>query len=234
MRAAGIPARVVIGYQGGEWQPAARQLQILQRDAHAWVELWLPPGEWRTVDPTAWIAPDRISQGVSASLSASDRNQLGRPAMGWLNQLLAPWQKLDQGWGDWVMEFDRAKQNLLLEKWLGPEASYRALQILAGGLCGLLFLGISLLWRQRWQQKGDRAKQELIRLLRYLAKHQLQPNAGETLSTFIERAYEKEIKLRPELIEFQQAYYRLRFEANTNKQTELSLLRRAINNLGRH
>ncbi len=234
MRAAGIPARVVIGYQGGEWQPAARQLQILQRDAHAWVELWLPPGEWRTVDPTAWIAPDRISQGVSASLNASDRNQLGRPAMGWFNQLLAPWQKLDQGWGDWVMEFDRAKQNLLLEKWLGPEASYRALQILAGGLCGLLFLGISLLWRQRWQQKGDRAKQELIRLLRYLAKHQLQPNAGETLSTFIERAYEKEIKLKPELIEFQQAYYRLRFEANTNKQTEQALLRRAINNLSRH
>jgi hypothetical protein len=132
------------------------------------------------------------------------------------------------------MEFDRAKQNLLLEKWLGPEASYRALQILAGGLCGLLFLGISLLWRQRWQQKGDRAKQELIRLLRYLAKHQLQPNAGETLSAFIERAYKKEIKLKPELIEFQQAYYRLRFEANANKQTEQALLRRAINNLGRH
>ena len=206
MRAAGIPARVVIGYQGGEWQPAAGQLQILQRDAHAWVELWLPPGEWRTVDPTAWIAPDRISQGVSASLNESDRNQLGRPALGWFNQLLAPWQKLDQGWGDWVMEFDRAKQNLLLEKWLGPEASNRALQILAGGLSGLLLLGISLLLCQR-QQKGDKAKQELERLLRYLAKHQLHPIPGETLSTFIERAYTQKIKLKPELNKLQEAYY---------------------------
>ena len=231
MRAAGIPARVVIGYQGGEWQPATKQLQILQRDAHAWVELWLPAGEWRTVDPTAWIVPDRISQGVSASLNASDRNQLGRPVLGWFNQLLAPWQKLDQGWGDWVMGFDRAKQNLLLEKWLGPEASYRALQILAGGLCGLLFLGISLLWRQRWQQKGDKAKQELNRLLRYLAKHQLQPNPGETLSAFIERAYKQEVKLKPELIKFQQAYYRLRFEANTDKKTEQERLRSAIKTL---
>lgn len=231
MRAAGIPARVVIGYQGGEWQPAAGQLQILQRDAHAWVELWLPAGEWRTVDPTAWIAPDRISQGVSASLNASDRNQLGRPVLGWFNQLLAPWQKLDQGWGDWVMGFDRAKQNLLLEKWLGPEASYRALQILAGGLCGLLFLGISLLWRQRWQQKGDKAKQELNRLLRYLAKHQLQPNAGETLSAFIERAYKQEVKLKPELIKFQEAYYRLRFNANCDKKTEQERLRSAIKTL---
>lgn len=232
MRAAGIPARVVIGYQGGEWQPAAGQLQILQRDAHAWVELWLPPGEWRTVDPTAWIAPDRISQGVSASLNESDRNQLGRPALGWFNQLLAPWQKLDQGWGDWVMEFDRAKQNLLLEKWLGPEASYRALQILAGGLSGLLFLGISLLLCQR-QQKGDKAKQELERLLRYLAKHQLHPNPGESLVAFIERAYEQEIKLKPELSKFQETYYRLRFHANCDRKTEQERLRSAIINLKR-
>ena len=231
MRAAGIPARVVIGYQGGEWQPAAGQLQILQRDAHAWVELWLPAGEWRTVDPSAWIAPDRIRQGVSASLNASDRNQLGRPVLGWFNQLLAPWQKLDQGWGDWVMGFDRAKQNLLLEKWLGPEASNRAFQILAGGLCGLLFLGISLLWRQRWQQKGDKAKQQLNRLLRYLAKHQLQPNPGETLSAFIERAYKQEVKLKPELIKFQQAYYRLRFEANCDNKIEQERLRSTVKTL---
>ena len=232
MRAAGIPARVVIGYQGGEWQPAAGQLQILQRDAHAWVELWLPPGEWRTVDPTAWIAPDRISQGVSASLNESDRNQLGRPALGWFNQLLAPWQKLDQGWGDWVMEFDRAKQNLLLEKWLGPEASYRALQILASGLSGLLFLGISLLLCQR-QQKGDKAKQELERLLRYLAKHQLHPNPGETLSIFIERAQMQDIKLKPELSKFQEAYHRLRFHTKCDRKTEQEILRSAIINLKR-
>jgi len=232
MRAAGIPARVVIGYQGGEWQPAAGQLQILQRDAHAWVELWLPPGEWRTVDPTAWIAPDRISQGVSASLNESDRNQLGRPALGWFNQLLAPWQKLDQGWGDWVMEFDRVNQKQLLEKWLGPEASNRTLQILAGGLSGLLFLGISLLLCQR-QQKGDKAKQQLERLLRNLAKKQLHPIPGETLSTFIERAYTQKIELKPELIKFQDAYYRLRFEANCDKKIEQERLRNAIKTLKR-
>lgn len=52
---------------------------------------------------------------------------------------------------------------------------------MVGGLSGLLLLGTSLLWSQRWQQKGDRAK------------HQLQPNAGETLSAFIEQAYKQEI-----------------------------------------
>ena len=233
MRATGIPARVVIGYQGGEWQPATKQLQILQRDAHAWVELWLPPGQWRTVDPTAWIAPDRISQGVAASLSARDQQQLGRPKLGWFNQLLLPWQKLDQGWSEWIISFDRAQQNLLLEKWLGPEASFKAIQILAGGLCGLLFLGISLLWRQRQLQRGDKAKQQLDRLLHYLAKKQLRPNPGESLAAFIERAQMQEIKLKPDLIEFQDAYYRMRFHENYDKKTEQERLRSAVKNLKR-
>ena len=104
---------------------------------------------------------------------------------------------------------------------------------MVGGLSGLLLLGTSLLWSQRWQQKGDRAKQELTRFFRYLAKHQLQPNAGETLSAFIKRAYKQEVKLKPELIKFKEAYYRLRFEANIDKKTEQRLLTRAINNLGR-
>ena len=130
------------------------------------------------------------------------------------------------------MEFDRVDQKQLLEKWLGPEASYRALQILAGGLSGLLFLGISLLLCQR-QQRGDKAKQQLDRLLHYLAKHQLRPIPGETLSTFIERAYEQKIKLKPELIKFQRAYYRLRFEINCDKKTEQERLRSAIKTLKR-
>ena len=70
---------------------------------------------------------------------------------------------------------------------------------MVGGLSGLLLLGTSLLWSQRWQQKGDRAK------------HQLQPNAGETLSAFIEQAYKQEIKLKPELIKTQHAYCKLHF-----------------------
>jgi transglutaminase-like putative cysteine protease len=231
MRAAGIPARVVIGYQGGEWQPSNKQFEILQRDAHAWVELWLPPGRWVTIDPTAWIAPDRIRLGVAGSLNSNDTNKLGRPVVSWFSQLIKPWQQLDRGWSEWIMEFDRAQQNLLLQKWLGPEASYRALQILAGSLCSILIMGIAILWNQKQQQKDDRAKKQLGKLLNYLAKHQLHPNQGETLHAFIKRAYEQEIKLKPELIKFQQAYYRLRFEANCEEKIEQKKLRSAIQHL---
>jgi protein-glutamine gamma-glutamyltransferase len=41
MRAAGIPARVVTGYQGGELNPLGDYWIVRQRDAHAWAEVWL-------------------------------------------------------------------------------------------------------------------------------------------------------------------------------------------------
>ena len=64
MRSAGIPARVVTGYQGGEYNPAGNYLIVRQLDAHAWAEVWLPGQGWARVDPTAAIAPERIEYGT--------------------------------------------------------------------------------------------------------------------------------------------------------------------------
>ncbi|MGI9304149.1 MAG: transglutaminaseTgpA domain-containing protein, partial [Gammaproteobacteria bacterium] len=60
MRAAGIPARVVTGYLGGEWNPLGEYLLVRQADAHAWAEVWLPGEGWQRVDPTAAVSPDRV------------------------------------------------------------------------------------------------------------------------------------------------------------------------------
>ncbi len=68
MRAAGIPARVVAGYQGGDWNPVGGYLIVRQSHAHAWTELWLPGSGWTRVDPTAAIAPERIERGVPTAL----------------------------------------------------------------------------------------------------------------------------------------------------------------------
>lgn len=64
MRAAGIPARVVVGYQGGEKSPLGDYWQIRQMDAHAWTEVWLPGRGWVGYDPTAAVAPERIERGA--------------------------------------------------------------------------------------------------------------------------------------------------------------------------
>ncbi len=60
MRAGGVPARVVTGYQGGEWNPIGGYLLVRQSDAHAWAEVWLPGRGWLRADPTAVVAPERL------------------------------------------------------------------------------------------------------------------------------------------------------------------------------
>ena len=59
LRAAGIPARVVTGYQGGEMNPRGGYMIVRQSDAHAWAEA-LIDGEWQRFDPTAAVSPSRI------------------------------------------------------------------------------------------------------------------------------------------------------------------------------
>ena len=64
LRAAGIPSRVVAGYQGGELSGNGSYVQVRQFDAHAWVEYWQPEKGWTSVDPTFQVAPERIEQGL--------------------------------------------------------------------------------------------------------------------------------------------------------------------------
>ncbi|PWG68529.1 hypothetical protein DF186_24960, partial [Enterococcus hirae] len=73
---AGVQARMVGGYQGGEVNPVTGHVMVRQYDAHAWVEYWQPGAGWQRVDPTAAVAPARIEEGLSAALSPEDRESL--------------------------------------------------------------------------------------------------------------------------------------------------------------
>lgn len=65
MRYVGIPARVVTGYQGGQFAPDQKSWEVRQLDAHAWTEVYFG-GQWQRIDPTAMIAPERIDQGMQS------------------------------------------------------------------------------------------------------------------------------------------------------------------------
>ncbi len=71
-RSVGIPARVVTGYQGGEFNPMGGYFIVRQSDAHAWSEVWLEGHGWQRIDPTAAIAPERIERGLDAAISAEE------------------------------------------------------------------------------------------------------------------------------------------------------------------
>lgn len=121
MRLAGIPSRVVVGYQGGEKNPHAEHWVIRQSDAHAWTEVWLPKLGWWRIDPTAAVAPERIEQSINTGLSEdSDRVifRVGSDSLAgnlWRN---AAWlaDAVDLGWHQWVVGFTAERQSSLLEQ----------------------------------------------------------------------------------------------------------------------
>jgi protein-glutamine gamma-glutamyltransferase len=117
MRAAGVPARVVTGYLGGEWIPYGGYLLVRQSDAHAWAEVWLEGRGWTRVDPTAVVAPERLQHGIldlmPQELPARARLLHGSP---WLNELLQRWDAANAWWTNHVVRFDFEVQLGLLEK----------------------------------------------------------------------------------------------------------------------
>jgi hypothetical protein len=72
LRSAGVPARVVAGYQGGEVNPVDGYLEVRQYDAHAWTEAWIAGRGWVRIDPTAISAPSRVSSNLAAAVPAGE------------------------------------------------------------------------------------------------------------------------------------------------------------------
>ena len=121
MRAAGIPARVVAGYQGGDTNPVSDYVIVRQSNAHAWAEVWLDAEGWVRVDPTSAVSPDRIESGIQNAVA--ERELL--PAIlvssnSFLLELQYQWDSLNTYWTDWVVGFDRHRQRQLFSK-LGME-----------------------------------------------------------------------------------------------------------------
>lgn len=123
MRAAGIPARVVTGYQGGEFNAIGNFMEVRQADAHAWAEIWLETQGWVRYDPTAAVAPERIEFGIDVGEQiktgsvAFTVDQLSGLTQ-WLIQARQLWASFDHAWSRWVLGYDVYSQNRLL-RWLG-------------------------------------------------------------------------------------------------------------------
>lgn len=147
MRSAGIPARVVVGYMGGEWNDEEKFLTVRQSDAHAWAEVYLPQTGWQRVDPTAAISPDRVQLGLEEALSGSDQALIQRGFFGniaWIRTLGLRWEALNYRWQDFAMSYDQDQQSNLLNNLLGKFSPLQLAFMLL--IPGILIPGLIALW----------------------------------------------------------------------------------------
>lgn len=178
MRAAGVPARVVTGYQGGDINPVDGYFTVRQSNAHAWAEVWLPGEGWRRVDPTAASAPARIEQGLSSAVMPGERLPLlMRLDQSWLRGLRWGWEAMANGWNQWVLGYNQERQNQLLRR-IGLPDQYTMIAVLAG-LIGA-FMALLLAWTLRRRRAKDPALVAWENLSRKLAAADLarEPEEG--------------------------------------------------------
>jgi transglutaminase-like putative cysteine protease len=143
LRAAGVPARVVTGYQGGDLNPVDGKFTVRQSDAHAWTEVFLAGRGWIRVDPTALSVPGRVDAGLARSVQASDPLPLlMRPRLEWLRALRNNWEALTSQWNLLVLGYNPERQRDLMA-WLGMhDADWLELTSTLLALLGAFVLGL--------------------------------------------------------------------------------------------
>lgn len=225
MRAAGIPARVVTGYQGGEPNPLDGHLLVRQSDAHAWAEVWLGERGWTRVDPTASVAPARVEQGLAAALPARELPAgLARLHAGWLRGLRHVWESVNHGWNQWVLGYTLERQLRLLSR-LSPglprnAASLAALTVLAG-LAALAWLA----WRYGRQPAADPALRLYHRFQRRLGLPGL---PDEDPRRYVRRAQAARPRLAPAIARIGELYELARYGSDA---AALAALRTQVSRL---
>ena len=229
MRAAGVPARVVTGYQGGELNDLGGYFIIRQSDAHAWAEIWLRGRGWVRIDPTAAIAPARVQSGLAASLPGSaalpffERN----PAP-WLRSLRFNLDALANHWNQWVLGYDPELQFAFLTR-MGMEAvtwQKMALNML-GGVALLVALAALFMLRRLYTRNTDAAQRLYLKFCRKLAQGGIARAAHEGAQDFAARAARMKPQSAQAIADITARYLALRY-GNRAESGALPAMKRAV------
>ncbi len=211
MRAAGIPARVVTGYQGGEVNPMGGYLIVRQADAHAWAEVWLKGQGWRRIDPTAASVPSRIESGLAAAVPAGEPVPfLLRTDLAWLHSLRFQWDTLANAWNQWILGYNAVRQREVLQRLGMTSPDWQTMTTVLGVLTGALMLLLTW-WTVRQRARRDPVQRAWEHLSAKLARRQLARHAWEGPTAYAQRISAAQPRLASEVAEIASLYAALRY-----------------------
>jgi transglutaminase-like putative cysteine protease len=188
LRAAGVPARVVTGYAGGDMNPVDGKFTVRQSDAHAWSEVYLDGRGWLRVDPTALSVPGRIDQGLAQAVPGNaPLPMLLRHDLQWLNALRYNWEALSHQWNLWVLGYNSTRQKDLMA-WLGMrDADWLELASTLLVALGVFCAGL-LAWSLRHLARPDPVQAAWLQFCRKLGKRGVPRAPHEGPRDYAERA----------------------------------------------
>ncbi len=230
MRAAGVPARVVTGYQGGDLNPVDRIITVRQSDAHAWAEVYLRGRGWLRVDPTAAAVPSRIEAGLARAVPEEESLPLMmRPELKWLRSLRYDWEAITHKWNVWVLGYDPQRQRDLVAFVGMRDADWRSLTAALFTILGILMV-LLVAWSLRRLTRPDPVQRAWHRFCQKLGARGLERAPCEGPRDFSERAARSLPRARGAIRRIGELYLALRYGAEA-PPAKLDELRRLVRDL---
>ena len=227
MRAAGIPARIVTGYQGGELNTVGNYLTVRQADAHAWVEVWLKDDGWVRVDPTAAVSPARVEAGVAAAVpQAEELPFLLRGEYAWLRRARMTWDSVANSWNQAVLGYTQDRQRQLMRRVGIDDATWRSLATLMFVATGAITLVLALLMLHKLRaSRPDPVSAAYSRFCERLARRGVARHPSEGPDAFRKRATAARPELASSINSISALYIRLRYGEAARAADALQLKR---------
>lgn len=229
MRAAHIPARVVTGYQGGEYNAIGGYYIVRQSDAHAWAEVWLSGQGWVRVDPTAAIAPARVERNLAAAVpDTAALPFMARSAPQWLRELRLNWDAVTNRWNQWVLGYDSELQFALLTRLGMEDLGWQKLALNMAFALGLVIAGFALyMLRHLIARRPDKVQAAWLKLCRRLAKAGLPRSPHEGAMDYAGRVAAARPDLAPAILDLAERYGALRYGGERDESLRREFRRRA-------
>jgi len=230
MRAAGVPARVVTGYQGGDINPVDHVVTVRQWDAHAWAEVYLQGRGWTRVDPTAAAVPGRISSGLEGAMPVGQKLPLlMRSQFHWLRALRYRWEALAYKWNTLVLGYNPQRQRELMSLVGVRDADWRQLTATLFTLLGAL-TAVLLAWSLRRVARPDPVQKAWQTFCRKLRARGIERSPYEGPRDYSERAARDLPQARGTIHRIGELYVALRYGAAA-PPARIDELRRLVRDL---